>query len=261
MKLKNSLPIVFLLLVFLYSCCKDPVAEPGLGKVSFTFSHEVNGDPLVYDSLKYVNAAGNHYMVNDIQYFVSNVTLYKKGGMPYKIEDQKFAHYIDSYLPGTMTWMVADDIVEGSYDSISFIMGLDEQMNKIGYFVNPPEVDMFWPDLMGGGYHYLKMNGKWINLGGQEYPFNYHMGLGMEVNGLDTTFFHNYVKVSLPASSFTVKPNVLTRLEIKMNIDSWFRTPHVWNHDSIGGAIMMNQSAMNWAKENGWDVFSMRVLP
>lgn len=261
MNITRSLPYAFLLLIFLYSCCDKPEPEDAIGKVSFTFSHEVNGTPLVFDSLKYVNAAGNHYMVNDIQYFVSNVTLFKHGGTPYKIKDQDYTHYIDTYLPYTWTWQVPDEILAGSYDSVSFILGLDEQLNKTGYFVNPPEVDMFWPDIMGGGYHYMKMNGKWRNLAGQEYPFNFHLGLGMEVNGTDTTFFQNYVKVSMPGSAFIVKENSTTKLAIRMNIDSWFRTPHVWNHDSIGGAIMMNQSAMNWAKENGWDVFLMSVLP
>ena len=28
-------------------------------------------------------------------------------------------------------------------------------------FVNPPEVNMMWPDVLGGGYHYLMLNGKW----------------------------------------------------------------------------------------------------
>jgi hypothetical protein len=259
MKLRKLLPLAFLFLVAIIACKDDE--DEGPGAVSFTFSHEVNGEPLVFDNMQYVNTAGNQYMVNDIQYFVSNMTLHQHGGAKIKIKDTDYTHYIDTYLPDTYQWNVPDDIPAGSYDSISFVLGLDEQLNKSGYFVNPPQVDMFWPDIMGGGYHYLKLNGKWKKPTGVDYPFNYHMGLGMEINGSDTTFFHNYIKVSLPASSFTVKEDGTTKIAIKMNIDSWFRTPHVWNHDSIGGAIMMNQSAMNWAKENGWDVFTMSVLP
>ncbi|MEI6575063.1 MAG: MbnP family protein [Bacteroidota bacterium] len=259
MTARKLLPITFLFFLFIIACKDDK--EQSFSKMSFVFSHEVNGVPLVFDTLKYVNDAGNHYMVNDIQYFISNMTLYKDGGKSYKIKDADYTHYVDTYLPNTFSWIVPDQIEIGTYDSLNFILGLDQQLNKTGYFVNPPQVDMFWPDVMGGGFHYLKMNGKWLQPSGQEYPFNFHMGIGMEIVGNDTTFIPNFVKVSLPASVFSVKEGVTTKIAIKMNIESWFRTPHLWNWDSIGGAIMMNQSAMNWAKENGADVFSMSVLP
>jgi hypothetical protein len=45
-----------------------------------------------------------------------------------------------------------------------------------------------------------------------------------------------------------------------MNIESWFQTPHIYDHNYWGGAIMQNQAAMQMAKENGFDVFEIGVI-
>jgi hypothetical protein len=120
---------------------------------------------------------------------------------------------------------------------------------------------MFWPDMMGGGYHYMKMNGKWLDTLNQLSPFNFHLGIGQTYDdeGNITGFVQNYFRVSLPGSFFLVEKNMTKHITIIMNIESWFDTPHAWDHNYWGGAIMMNQEAMQQAKENGYDVFAASV--
>jgi len=36
-----------------------------------------------------------------------------------------------------------------------------------------------------------------------------------------------------------------------MNIDEWFKNPHIWDFNYWGPAIMENETAMRIAKENG----------
>ena len=48
--------------------------------------------------------------------------------------------------------------------------------------------------------------------------------------------------------------------KLTMNIQNWFENPHVYDHNHWGGAIMQKQPAMQMAKENGWNVFSIRRL-
>jgi hypothetical protein len=43
-----------------------------------------------------------------------------------------------------------------------------------------------------------------------------------------------------------------------MNINSWFTTPHDYDLDYFGGAIMQNQEAQEVIKANGWDVFTIK---
>jgi hypothetical protein len=50
-------------------------------------------------------------------------------------------------------------------------------------YVNPPEVNMFWPEVLGGGYHYLMINGKWIDNNNQSKIYNFHLGRGQLYKG------------------------------------------------------------------------------
>ena len=56
---------------------------------------------------------------------------------------------------------------------------------------------------------------------------------------------------------FIVEENKTRNIEIIMNVDSWFKTPYIYDHNYWGGAIMQNQPAMQMVKENGVDVFSV----
>ena len=42
------------------------------------------------------------------------------------------------------------------------------------------------------------------------------------------------------------------------NIKKWFRSPHVYDFNAFGSAIMQNQEAQQLLKENGADVFTAK---
>ena len=63
--------------------------------------------------MKYVNAAGNPYEVNEVQYFISDVTLHRSDGTKKLIEDWKDIHYVEIDIPSTLEWAVYDDIPSG----------------------------------------------------------------------------------------------------------------------------------------------------
>jgi hypothetical protein len=252
------------MMVFTLGGCKedpDP-SKPETGRIKLFFAHTVDGDPLVIDTLKYTNAAGNRYLVNEVQYFISDVTLYKSDGTVKLIDDWKDIHYVDSDIPSTMSWEVYDSIPAGSFDSISFIFGISEEKNQSMMYTDPPESLMFWPEFLGGGYHYLKLNGKWLDTLNLLSPFDFHIGIGQIRNeeGNITGFVQNYFRVSLPNSFFQVEKEKITGIVITMRIDSWFGSPHDYDLNYWGGAIMENQAAMQMAKENGYDVFSASVM-
>lgn len=253
--------ITTIALISFFLSCKEEDPEPGMLTVRFT--ETVDTANLDYDTVRYVNEAGNQYMITEVQYFISNLALYYEDGTKYEIKDNQGIHYVDSDLPETKYWVITDDIPSGYVDSVVFTFGLDEETNVSGLFPNPPESNMFWPDELGGGYHYMKMNGKWLNVNAEISPFNFHLGIGQtyDTTGQVAGFVHNYFKVSvyLPIySSFIIKvnPNDTTNLGINMNVNSWFTTPHTWDFDHMPAMMMQNQDAMNTACENGFDVFS-----
>jgi len=226
------------------------------GNVTLVFAHYVNGNPVQLDTMIYTNAAGNPYEVDDVRYFISDVQFHKSGGAVINIDDCKWAYYVDNTIPSTLTWNICDKLPTGKYDSISFRFGIISSKNHSHMFVNPPESSMEWPDMLGGGYHYMQLDGKWKDSINQVENFNTHLGIGMSISGNDTTFIDNSFHVTLTHSGFTLTGNSTVAIQIIMNIDSWYKTPYVFNFNHYGQMIMMNEDAMHKISANGYDVFT-----
>jgi hypothetical protein len=257
----NVFAIFIVLASVLSGCRKDDNNTPGpetdKASVMISFTHSVGNMDFIKDSLRYNNTAGNHYEVNDLQYFISDIILHKQDGGDVMITADNGIHYVDIDLSGTLLWNVAQEIPTGEYSSVSFTFGINESKNKTGLFVNPPERDMFWPEPMGGGYHYMKMNGQWVDTLNNLTPFNFHLGIGMMDNGMGgMDYIQNYFTVQVPNSAVTMQSGHVYKLGLKMNIASWFDTPNVWDWNVTGGQIMQKQWAMHMACENGVDAFS-----
>ena len=236
------------LMVLVVSCAKERVKSVA---PQFVFKHSVNGYDLQKGVMNYTNQAGNLYEVDELQYFISEVSLHTADGQILTISADSAIHYIDINTPSTLEWNPKDRWPVTDYSSITFVFGINETKNKTGYFVNPPQRDMFWPDILGGGYHYMKMNGKWQAEGDTIKAFNMHLGIGTSDYG--TSFVQNYFTVTLPLNIHAgTLSNVFT---ITMDIEKWFAAPNVWNWNVTGGSIMENQVAMHQACENGANVF------
>lgn len=235
--------------------------EEEQGNLVFSFVHNVDGAPLVTDTMIYLNAAGNDYLVNEVQYFISDVYLHKSNGSKIMINKWTDIHYIDNDIPSTQKWNVYDEIPVGDYDSITFTFGISEEKNYSLRFVNPPESFMTWPEYLGGGYHYLKLNGKWDNdTITQNRPFEFHLGIGQiyDTNNVVTGFVQNYFKVVLHNSAFSIIKDQTREIEIVMNIENWFKNPYIYDHGDYAENTMQCQEAINKGCMNGKaDVFSV----
>ncbi|MCK9423717.1 MAG: hypothetical protein M0Q38_14085 [Bacteroidales bacterium] len=262
--MKWLLPILIIFLLSINSACKK--SEEGTipsGNVIFTVQHYVDGTILHENKLIYTNAAGNQYLITEVKYFISDITFYYQGRARTMVRQGKDIFYIDEDIPETKILRFSEKIPAGSYDSITFIFGIPEAKNKSFMFVNPPEVNMAWPQVLGGGYHYMMMNGKWKDRSEVIQPFNFHLGIGQLYHGNNYNtdsiyaFIQNYFTVSLPESGFTLRDGETLTFNLQMNIDSWFNTPHIYDHNFWGGAIMQNQAALEMVRENGWNVFSI----
>jgi len=260
--------ILLIVLGLLFKSCQpevNPPADPGC-KLILEFIHRIGDSNLLTDSMIYVNEAGNLYGVNEVKYFISDVLLFNRSGEYFAINDEKVIHYVDIDLPETLKWQVFDPIPAGVYDSLIFIFGLNEVRNQSFAFVNPPEVNMFWPDMLGGGYHYLMINGKWRTQGNLETPFDFHLGIGQIYSGITpsvdsiTGFVHNYFRVSFPLNGIVIESKMTRTINLSMDINSWFCTPNTWDFNEWGGYIMQNQAAMKAATDNGVDVFDVEVV-
>ena len=236
-----------LLVVAALVSCKKPASY---GDLCVNIGYSVNGKALITDSLCYCNEAGNEFLITEIQWFISKMELQDERGEWVSSEQKIF--YIDTDIPESQTLQIAS-IPVGRYKALRFVFGLDEEDNRTGLFTDPPESEMFWPDLLGGGYHYMKLNGKYLNAEGHLAPLAIHLGIGQ--NEDCTEFYQNYFIVELPID-FTIKENTVNQFDLTMVIDNWFRNPNLYDFNTFGSAIMQNQAAQQALKENGKDVFT-----
>ena len=224
------------------------------GHLTLNFSFVVDKDSLRLDTCMYQNAAGNLYEVNDMQFFISQVRLETTSGEMVEIADNQGIHYTDIRIPGTLAWRIADEIPATGYKSITFVFGLAGAQNTTGYFPNPPENNMSWPDMLGGGYHYMKINGRWIDDSSVRQPFNLHTGKIATANG----FADNTFTVTLPLTNFSTLGKKTSELTLQMNVNAWFSNPNLFDFNHFGGSIMQNREAQEVLRENGWDVFGVK---
>jgi hypothetical protein len=263
--MRYSKYFIISILIFSAISCKKKNEPENIdsGRISFYFDHELNNTKIDFDTVIYTNAAGNQYMVNEIQYFISDVILYKSDGSSLLLDAWHDIHYVDTDLPETRGYAPPDEIPAGIYDSISFTFGISEEKNHSLMFVNPPESNMFWPEVLGGGYHYMKLNGKWKNVEAEVVPFNMHLGIGQiyDANSNEIIgFVQNYFRVSLPGSGFSISAGDTLMFNIIMNAEEWFEDPNIFDLDYWGSHIMENQAAMQTVKENGHNVFVIHEI-
>jgi hypothetical protein len=45
-----------------------------------------------------------------------------------------------------------------------------------------------------------------------------------------------------------------------MQVENWFQSPNLYDHNTWGGDIMQNQEAMILGVKNGWDVFKVKNI-
>jgi len=270
-KTKTFISILLVTALFMSSCRKNeinlvPLTHPA-GKVILVFEHFADGKPLLFDTLLYSTSLGNRYRVSDLQYFLSDIVFHSSGGTNYTITDNDSIHYIDAREKPTLEWDIKNpELPAGNYDSVSFTFGLNEKANRSNRFPNPPERDMFWPDILGGGYHYMKMNLEWKNDTLQEpLPFMFHLGIGQIYSGTThdpdsiTGFVQNYFTVTLPGSGLPVKEGVTCIVTIQMNIERWFDGENAFDFSAYPMGIMQDQDGMHKACLNGRKVFTCRV--
>jgi len=254
----NKFLLFFPLFLFFFSCKKNEKNIPS-GDIEILFSHTIDENPIQFNQLIYTNKAGNKYQVNEVKYFISRFLFTDSENNTLEIKQDNGIHYVDCSLEKTLHWIIQKVPVNNNI-SVSFVFGLDENDNLSNRFVNPPESNFFWPDLLGGGYHYMQINGKFLNKEGVVKNINIHTGIGQITdpeNGT-TQFVHNYFTVNLPVN-FMVEDNKTTHIKLNMEIQRWFHSPNLYNFDDFGTGIMQNQHAQQLLKENGKSVFDVMM--
>ncbi len=222
--------------------------------VNITIVHRVGTSYLGLHKMDFTNAAGNDYEVNALKYFISDIAFKGNDVVDQSVDMER---YVDFETTSTHSIMI-NEMPTGTYNAIEFTFGLSQEKNVDDYFNTAPEINMEWPDTLGGGYHYMKLEGKYDSSGTTR-DFNIYTGIGRIISGNDTSFYQNFVTVSLDLNNFTIDDHAWD-IELEMDINQWFSNPNTWDFKDWGESIMVNQTAQAGINENGIDVFSVSSL-
>ena len=267
----NRILVFCILLCSISSCVKEnamyvsPVTKGD--NVAISFVHFVDGELLKLDTMAYETSLKNRYMVTDLQYFISCVRLHQAGGKWIDINPDCEIHYVDLRIPKTWSWILSRSYPDMTADSVSFVFGLDCGNNISFRFPDPPERDMFWPEVLGGGYHYMKLNMKWKNAEMTEMlPFMFHLGTGQVYKGnvVNTDsiigFVPNFFTVTFPFTPVMKSGGAYSNWVIRMNVGNWFDGAYAFDFSDYPKGIMQNQEGMFKATQNGKKAFEFQVL-
>lgn len=244
--MKNQFyPLLLLLLLSIGACKKDKeeqLPEPQKYRsTSVAVTYQVDGVPLAFDTMAYVNAAGNIYEVMRMEYYISNVTFYNANGKGFT--SSKIV-YMNARL-NNKNVLKLDSVPEGNYTKMTFNIGLDSIHNISYSLPNTTEnVNMAWPVPMGGGYHFMKFEGNYlVNMAKRGYSVH----LGRNPSLVTCT-------INAPFAISASQPD----LAITMNINEWFRNPVNYDFNTDGYAIMGNPTAQLKIATNGQDIFKFK---
>jgi len=235
--------LIFALAIF--SSCKKEEAKPEnpTGTVSINFNHYAGNDSLVMDNKYYENAAGNQYRVSFLKYFVSGLALYKNGTRIWHTQappisiNAKYTEYCIAEF---------QKVSVGEYDSLSIAFGIVPEYNYHGSFeMDYNDYNMYWPENMGGGYHFMKFEGHWKD-GADFGTFAFHIGANENLISLG---FKIPVSIALQQT---------TSFIITMNTNEWFENPYLYDLTQEDGYTMGDPVQMNNLVQNGQRAFTLR---
>ena len=180
-------------ITFLFTSCEKPIPT----HLTIHFTHTVDGVPLEIttdnSNLPYTNAAGQNYNVKKLQYLISNIDMHSESGNI----DLKGIHFVDASDPSTLKLNLGE-LGNGHHSELRFTLGLTSGANISNAYVNEDfHATMAWPEMMGGGYHYMQFDGKFINSNNEEQGFNYHAIRAVDNVGANPTFPQDTFKIAI----------------------------------------------------------------
>lgn len=219
---------------------------------TFTFTHNWDGTLVTnadFNTLQYTNANGDLLSIERLRYLISDITFTSSNN---EVIELDVYNLVDVTNSNNLNFTPETQIPTGSY-SVSITFGLDNEDNTENYLdLNSESFNV--PEILGGGYHYMQFDGKFVNSNSQEQGFNYHAIRAVDNPGLDPTFPQDtFFTVDLGMIEIT--NNI--EIELQMNIAEWFKNPSLWDLNDFNQMLMPNSTAQIMMHQNGQSVFSL----
>jgi len=235
------------------SCKKeDDTPNETNATVVFNFTHNWDDTPVNssdFGEIQYTNAHGEQLSIDKLRYLISNIALTNEDG-----ETTIFEGYnlVDLTSNSNLTYYPQIEIPAGTY-TVSFTFGFDNENNIDGVYNDLNAASWNVPQMMGGGYHFMQMEGSFINDNSVSTFYQYHTIKAVDNTGPELVFQDTFFTVNLGEAII----NNSSSIEVKMNIAEWYKNPNVWDLNVLNSSLMPNFDAQVMMSENGATVFSL----
>ena len=235
----EGLPMALAILFLFYACRKKEI-PPDFSKANFVLTLKSGSSPLIWDSLCYTNAAGNKYSVESLQLYISEVTFKNNKGSC----TSKGIFYLDPKVSSKNSFFI-DSITPGEYDEVSFIIGLSNARNISNSLPNTIEnLNMAWPSPMGGGYHFMKFEGRYEDTVMVRKGYAIHLG-------------KNNYQTQIKISKSVTQKYWNHSYNLIFNVNEIFANPYTYNFNYNPNYTMSDTAANLIIINNLKDAFSL----
>lgn len=249
--MKKILSTIVLSIAFFACSSDDDNNTPIEVAVNLKFTqnfNELKVTPINLSITTYVNEMNQELNITRLRYLLSRLVLTNSNGETFSLSPY---HLVDISISETLTLNTDVTIPEGDY-TLSFVYGFNEEDNQGGAYNDLNAVSWNWPEMLGGGYHFLQMDGQY-NVNTEPAPYNFHNGTATVSEGV---FEQNFVSFNLPNTLSLSEGNTIN---INMDIAEWFRNPNTWDLNVYNTPLMPNYDAQKLMQQNAATVFSASV--
>ncbi|KJD31673.1 hypothetical protein PK35_12995 [Tamlana nanhaiensis] len=251
--MKNLASILCICFMF-FSCHEDKDDNVLNSNVNFNFTHVWDGISVTnseFNTIQFTNANGEQMSIEKLRYLISNITLTNTDNASFSLDGY---YLIDVTNNQGLSFTPTASIPPGVYN-LSFTFGFNNDDN----YQNYPDLNAAsWsvPEMLGGGYHYMQLEGKFIDNASAEVGYAYHAIRAVDNSGDELQFTDTFIEVDL--GEITVSNN--TAVTVEMNIAEWFKTPNTWDLIELNNMLMPNHDAQVMMYENGQNAFSLKSV-
>lgn len=233
--------------------CFIPGEHSEHGHLTFSFSHHFDGTAVTandFNQLNYVNANNDTLSISKLRYLISDVRLLKTNGDTVALEGYQL---VDLANGTGLTFAPAGELDLEEYTAIIFNFGFDAEDNVDNAYADLNSASWNVPSMLGGGYHYMQLEGKFIDNNHDTTNYAYHTIRAADNSVTPLLLQETYITTTLGGINLTGDATI----EIEMNIAEWFKNPNTWDLDSLNTMLMPNFNAQIMMSENGQNVFSL----
>lgn len=253
--MKKNISLLFLTLLLFTSCPPEDELDSEEVNTTFNFTHNWDGTAVSntnFNSIQYNNANGEELSISKLRYLISKITFHKSNGEKIILDGYNLVDVTnDENLAFTSINTIPTDV----YSNVSFTFGFDNDDNSENY-QDLNSASWSVPAMLGGGYHFMQLEGKFIDNSVTETGYAYHAIRAVDNSKTPQEFQNTFFEVDL--GEVTITNNAIFNIE--MNIAEWFKSPNTWNLNVLNNMLMPNFDAQIMMFENGQNVFSLNAV-